>query len=73
MAKVQSCDSSTLKLTTEQKEYAAKVLNEHDENRETAIVEIKRWIQENDLRARTGKNNNIMFELLNKLCSITMH
>ncbi|GAB1870036.1 Alpha-tocopherol transfer protein [Camponotus japonicus] len=53
MAKVQSCDSSTLKLTTEQKEYAAKVLNEHDENRETAIVEIKRWIQENDLRART--------------------
>ncbi|XP_025268977.1 retinol-binding protein pinta isoform X2 [Camponotus floridanus] len=53
MAKIQSCDSSTLKLTTEQKEYAAKVLNEHDKNRETAIVEIKRWIQENDLRART--------------------
>ncbi|XP_025268976.1 retinol-binding protein pinta isoform X1 [Camponotus floridanus] len=53
MAKIQNCDSSILKLTTEQKEYAAKVLNEHDENRETAIVEIKRWIQENDLRART--------------------
>lgn len=62
MAKAQSYDDSILKLTTEQKEYAAKVLNESDENRENAIVEIKRWIEENNLRARTGKNNNIMLE-----------
>ncbi|XP_029166217.1 retinol-binding protein pinta-like [Nylanderia fulva] len=43
------------KLTSEQKEYAAKVLNESDEGRENAISEIKRWIQESDLRARTDE------------------
>jgi len=54
MADAQKCDDSIMhKLTIEQKEYAAKVLNESDENKEIAIPEIKRWIQENDLRART--------------------
>ncbi|XP_072762203.1 retinol-binding protein pinta-like isoform X1 [Anoplolepis gracilipes] len=48
-----SCNSVTHNLTIEQKEYAAKVLNESDENRENAVAEIKRWIQESDLRART--------------------
>lgn len=55
----QSYNSVTHNLTVEQKEYAAKVLNETDENRESAVAEIKRWIQENDLRARTGKNDRI--------------
>ncbi|XP_029166220.1 retinol-binding protein pinta-like [Nylanderia fulva] len=54
MAEPPNCsDNSPLKLTSEQKEYAAKVLNESDEDRENAISEIKRWIQESDLRART--------------------
>ncbi|XP_029157321.1 retinol-binding protein pinta-like [Nylanderia fulva] len=46
-------DNITLKLTSEQKQYAAKVLNESDKNRENAIAEIKYWIQESDIRART--------------------
>ncbi|XP_029157320.1 retinol-binding protein pinta-like [Nylanderia fulva] len=54
MAKSQnSSDKFLLKLMGEQKEYEAKVLNESDEGRENAISEIKRWIQESDLRART--------------------
>jgi len=56
MADSQSYDSVTHNLTIEQKEYAAKVLNESDENRGKFIAEIKRWIQESDLCARTGKN-----------------
>lgn len=66
MSKAQSYDSSIHKLTIEQKEYAARVLNESDENRENAMEEVKRWIEENDLRARTGKNN-IMLEFLNNV------
>ncbi|GAB1870034.1 Alpha-tocopherol transfer protein [Camponotus japonicus] len=53
MADSQSYDSVTHNLTIEQKEYAAKVLNESDENRGKFIAEIKRWIQESDLCART--------------------
>ena len=54
----------THKLTIEQKQYAAEVLNETDENREQAIAEIKRWIQENpDLRARTGKNYYVLADI----------
>ncbi|KAM0729321.1 Retinol-binding protein pinta [Formica fusca] len=49
----QNCNNVIHNLTVEQKEYAAKVLNETDENRENAIAEIKRWIQESDLRSRT--------------------
>lgn len=62
-------------LTVEQKEYAAKVLNETDENRESAIAEIKRWHQESDLNARTGKNDSIskgagaLKKFLNVICS----
>ncbi|XP_029166214.1 retinol-binding protein pinta-like [Nylanderia fulva] len=48
-----SHDSILHNLTSEQKEYATKVLNEFDENRDSAISEIKQWIQESDLRART--------------------
>ena len=54
----------THKLTIEQKKYAAEVLNETDENREEAIAEIKRWLQENaDLRARTGKNYYVIADI----------
>ena len=58
-------DNVSHKLTLEQKQYAAEVLNETDENREHAIAEIKRWIQENDLCARTGKNyNNMLTDII---------
>lgn len=41
-------------LTSEDKEYATAYLNETDENREDAIAEMKRWIEESDdLCART--------------------
>ncbi|XP_029163462.1 retinol-binding protein pinta-like [Nylanderia fulva] len=41
-------------LTSEDKEYVAAHLNETDENRERAIAEMKRWIEQNDdLCART--------------------
>ncbi|KAL6431718.1 hypothetical protein ACFW04_007330 [Cataglyphis niger] len=53
MTDSRSYNSVTHNLTVEQREYAAKVLNETDENRESAIMEIKRWIQETDLNART--------------------
>lgn len=47
-------------LTNEEKEYAAKHLNETDESRASAIAEMKRWILENDnMCSRTGKNNII--------------
>ncbi|GAB1870035.1 Alpha-tocopherol transfer protein [Camponotus japonicus] len=52
MTDSQSYDSVIHNLTIEQKEYAAKVLNESDENRGKSIAEIKRWIQESDLSAR---------------------
>ncbi|XP_029680216.1 retinol-binding protein pinta-like [Formica exsecta] len=61
MTDSQSYDSAVHNLTIEQKEYAAKVLNETDENRENAIAEIKRWIQENDLRARTDDFSILRF------------
>lgn len=48
-----SCNNIVQKLTIEQRKYAAQVLNETDENRENAIAEIKHWIQDSDLRART--------------------
>lgn len=47
-------------LTSEEKEYAAIYLEETDNNRESAIAEMKCWIRENDdLCARTGKNREI--------------
>ncbi|XP_036141905.1 retinol-binding protein pinta [Monomorium pharaonis] len=35
-------------MTSEDKRYAAEYLNETDENKENAVAEIKRWIEEND-------------------------
>jgi len=68
MTDSQSYDSVIHNLTIEQKEYAAKVLNESDENRGKSIAEIKRWIQESDLSARIGKNDNTMLEKLRNFC-----
>ncbi|XP_029680215.1 retinol-binding protein pinta-like isoform X2 [Formica exsecta] len=61
MTDSQSCNSVAHNLTIEQKEYAAKVLNESDENRENAVAEIRHWIQENDLRARTDDFSILRF------------
>ncbi|KYN03488.1 Alpha-tocopherol transfer protein [Cyphomyrmex costatus] len=55
MANASSYDDSVkcytryeLALTSEDKKYAATYLNETDEIRESAVAEIKRWIEEND-------------------------
>lgn len=62
MANASSYDDSVNKcydrheLTSEDKRYAATYLNETDETRESAVAEIKRWIEESDdIHARMGK------------------
>lgn len=52
------CEYAARQLTSEEKEYAAKYLNETDESRTSAVAEIRRWILENDdMRSRTGKDD----------------
>ncbi|XP_014469668.1 PREDICTED: alpha-tocopherol transfer protein [Dinoponera quadriceps] len=41
-------DDVVRQLTSEEKEYAAKYLNETDEGRANAVAEIRRWLLEND-------------------------
>lgn len=46
-----------LTLTDAQREYAASILNEHENDRKEKIAEMRQWIFENkDLHARTGKD-----------------
>lgn len=64
MANACSCDDTVMhharqELTSEDKRYAAAHLNETDETRESAVAEIRRWIEESeDLRVRIGKNDH---------------
>ncbi|XP_032675367.1 retinol-binding protein pinta-like [Odontomachus brunneus] len=43
------CGDAVRYLTSEEREYAAKYLNETDESKASAVAEIRCWIQENDL------------------------
>ncbi|XP_025154346.1 retinol-binding protein pinta isoform X2 [Harpegnathos saltator] len=46
--KKSQCEEAARQLTSEEKEYAAKYLNETDEGRAIAVAEIRRWILENN-------------------------
>lgn len=52
-------------LTNEQKEFAAAYLNENEEQRESRILEIRRWILDSeDLAARLGDSLQVDFTFL---------
>lgn len=47
-------------LTVAEREYAASILNEHENDRREKIAEMRQWILENkDLHAPTGKKSQL--------------